>query len=197
MNKENKMLNIALRVMIFLTFIASIVSLGMLGKGLSNLKTDGLDTNNVGERMLDIIADIAGSVTFYYVVTAMTAVCLVLAIITRYKTRLVSYVFKIIFLALTLFGMIAGTEYIGAVRSCADAANLSFSGTDSASVAAALTSGGVSDAENIAKILTNKDEAASALGGYMLPIMVFFVLMITSIHCLVKRNDPNKAGSEE
>ena len=53
--------------------------------------------------------------------------------------------------------------------------------------------------ENVAKTLTNKDEALAAFGGYFLPIFILFILMITSIHCLVKKSDPNNknGGSAE
>ena len=45
----------------------------------------------------------------------------------------------------------------------------------------------------------DKEAAGNALVAYMLPIFILFILTITTIHCLVKKSDPNNknSGSEE
>ena len=198
MNKENKTLNLALRICLIVTWIMSNLSLFVLFSGLKNIETEGLDKDNVGERMLKIISDFSDKTTLYYVTMAMLAGCLVLAVITRYKTRLVSYIFKILGLGISLMTMISGLEYVGAIRECKGLSNLVISGTSTDAVRDALASANFSgDAEKIAKTLTNSDEAASAILGYFLPILILFILMITSIHCLVKKSDPNNANTAE
>ena len=196
MNKENKTLNLALRIGIILTWIMSNVSLFMIFSGLKNINTDGLNKDNVADRMLDVISGFAKNTSLYYVVIGMTGACLLLSIVTRYKTSIVSFIFKILSIGFTLLCLITGTEYINALRSCKDLADGAFSGHDAASVAATLTEAGVADAEAIAKTLTDPDKAAAALGAYLFPILIFFILTITSIHCLVKRSDPNNRNQQ-
>ena len=176
------------------------ISLFVMLSGFSNVDTNGLDKNNVGERLLKVIGDIAGNTTFYYVTFAMLCICLVLAVITRYKTRLVSYIFKILGLVISLMAVGGGFEYIGALGSCKGLSNLAIDGTSTEAVQSALSSAGLTDnVENVAKTLTNSDEAAAAIAGYIFPIFILFILMITSIHCLVKKSDPNNknGGSAE
>lgn len=200
MNKENKTLNLALRIAIIVTWLMSNISLFVMLSGFSNVDTNGLDKNNVGERLLKVIGDIAGNTTFYYVTFAMLCICLVLAVITRYKTRLVSYIFKILGLVISLMAVGGGFEYIGALGSCKGLSNLAIDGTSTEAVQSALSSAGLTDnVENVAKTLTNSDEAAAAIAGYIFPIFILFILMITSIHCLVKKSDPNNknGGSAE
>ncbi len=197
MNKENKTLGLAFRISIIVTWIMSNISLFVLFSGLKNIETEGIDKDNIADRMLKIIGDFADKTTLYYVTLGMLAACLVLCIITRYKTKLVSYIFRIIGLAISLFSMIAGVEYIGALRSC-KGLSLTVTGTKTEEIAAALSAAGLSDnVDNVAKTLTNKDEAAAAFAGYLIPIFILFVLMITSIHCLVKKKDPNNKGENE
>ena len=204
MNKENKTLNLALRIAIIVTWLMSNISLFVLLSGFSNFDTSGIDKDSskslIAERLLNIIGDIAGNTTFYYVTFAMLCICLVLAVITRYKTRLVSYIFKILGLVISLMAVGGGFEYIGALGSCKGLSNLAIDGTSTEAVQSALSSAGLTDnVENVAKTLTNSDEAAAAIAGYIFPIFILFILMITSIHCLVKKSDPNNknGGSAE
>lgn len=198
MNKENKTLNLALRICIILTWVMSNVSLFVFFSGLANIESEGLDEKNFPERLFKIIGDFADKVTLYYVVLGLVAVCLVLSVLTRYKTRMHSFIVKIIFLAISLVSMISGLEYINALGNCKGLSNLTYSGFTADSVASALTSAGCSgDVQNIAQTLTDKEAAANAIGGYIFPIFILFILTITSIHCLVKRHDPNNKNSEE
>ena len=197
MNKENKSLNIALRVCIILTWLMSNVSLIAMMTGLKNIKTEGLDKDNVIDRILEVLGDFGSNTVFYYVTLGMVGACLLLAILTRYKTSIVSFVAKIVFLAFTLTTMIGGLTYVGALGSCGGLANLTVTGTSAEAIQTALTNANFSgDAASVAETLVNKDEAGAALAGYFFPILVLFVLMITSIHCLVKRNDPNNKGDQ-
>ena len=192
MNKENKNLNLALRILIIATWIMSNVSFFMLMTGMKNINTDGLDKDNVGERLFAVLGDFADKVSLYYVVLGMTAACLVLSFITRYKTTLLSFVFKLLALGVTLAGIISGLPYVGAIGKCKGLAELSVASFDQDSVEAALTAGGFSgNASEVAETLIDKDAAGGAVVGYIIPIMFLFILVITSIHCLVKRRDPN------
>jgi len=199
MNTDNKNLNLALRIMLIATWVMSNISIFAIFSGLKNVDTKGLDKDNVAERLLNVISDFASKTIFYYITFGMVAVCLVLAVITRYKTRMVSYVFKILTLGLTLMIFVSGFEYVGALSACKGLSNLTFSGTSQESVAAALASGGLTkDVDSVASTLVNKDAAAAALGAYIVPILILFILMITSIHCLAKKSDPNApAGGNE
>ena len=202
MNKTNKNLGLAMRIAIIVTWIMSNINLFVLLSGFSNFDTSGLDKDSskslIAERLLKIIGDIAGNTTFYYVTFGMIFACLVLAVVSRYKTTLVSFIFKIVGLGFALIFMGGGLEYIGALSSCKGLTNLTIEGTSTDAVQAALSSAGLSDdVEKVAKTLTNKDEALAAFGGYIFPILILFILMITSIHCLVKKSDPNNKGSIE
>ncbi len=198
MNKENKNINLALRICLIVTWIMSNISLFVLFSGLANIETEGLDKDNIGERLLKVISDFSSKTTLYYVTMAMLVVCLVLAVISRYKTTIVSYIFKLLSLLLSLVMMIGGVTYVGALRECSGLSGLVVNGTSKEAVEAALSSANFSgDASKIAETLTNKDEAAAAFAGYLFPIFILFVLMITSIHCLVKKSDPNNKGSIE
>lgn len=199
MNKENKALNLAFRISIIVTWVMTNISLFVLITGFKNIETKDLNEKNFVERLLKIIGDFADKTTLYYVTLALICVCLVLCIITRYKTRLVSYIFRIVGLGFSLIAVIGGMEYISAVRSC-KGLSLAFVGSKTEEIASALSSAGMSDnVDHVAKVLTDSNEAGAAFGGYFIPIIILFILMITSIHCLVKRSDPNKVsgGSEE
>ena len=192
MNKENKNINLALRILIILTWVMSNISVFMLATGLKNIQTEGLDKDNVSERLFAVIGDFANKVTFYYVVLGMTAACLVLSIVTRYKTTLLSFVFKLLTLGVTLASIIAGLPYVNAIGKCKGLSDLTVTAFDQNSVEAALTAGGFSgNPTEVAETLIDKDAAGGAVVGYIIPIMFLFILVITSIHCLVKRRDPN------
>ncbi|MBR6873611.1 MAG: hypothetical protein IKN17_08930 [Ruminococcus sp.] len=196
MNKENKTLNIALRCCIILTWIMSNVNLFMIMSGIKNIEVEGLNKDNVVERLLKVLGDFAQNTTFYYVTFGMLIVCLILGIITRYKTTLVSFVFKLLALGLAAISMISGFTYVGALGSCKGLNGLTITATDKDSIAAALSSAGFTgNAADTADTLCNSDEAAAAIAGYMMPIIILFILVITSIHCLVKRKDPNNKES--
>ena len=68
MNKENKTLNLALRIAIIVTWLMSNISLFVLLSGFSNFDTSGIDKDSskslIAERLLNIIGDIAGNTTF-------------------------------------------------------------------------------------------------------------------------------------
>ena len=198
MNKENKTLNIALRVCIILTWIMSNVSFFGTMMGMKNINIDGLNENNITERLLEVLGDIGSNTYFYYITMGMVGACLLLAILTRYKTRMVSFIFKIVFLGFTLITMIGGIGYVNALGQCSGLSNLTITGTSADAIKASLTAANFSgDAAKVAETLTNKDEAGAALAGYFMPLFVLFVLVITSIHCLVKRNDPNNKGGNQ
>lgn len=198
MNKTNKNLGLAMRIAIIATWIMSNINLFAILSGFKNVDTNGLDKDNIGDRLLKVLSDFASKTTLYYVTFGMIFACLVLAVVSRYKTTLVSFVFKIVGLGFALIFMGGGLEYIGALSSCKGLTNLTIEGTSTEAVQAALSSAGLSDdVEKVAKTLTNKDEALAAFGGYIFPILILFILMITSIHCLVKKSDPNNKGSIE
>ena len=197
MNKENKILHLAFRISIIVTWVMTNISLFMLISGFKNLDTKDLNEKNFGERLLKIIGDFADKTTLYYVTMALICVCLVLCILTRYKTRLVSYIFRIVGLVFSLIVVIGGVEYISAVGSC-KGLSLEVAGTKTEEIASALSSAGMTDnVDHVAKVLTDKNEVGAAFGGYLIPMFILFILAITSIHCLVKRSDPNKAGGSE
>ncbi|MBP1537528.1 MAG: hypothetical protein ILA17_06640 [Ruminococcus sp.] len=200
MNKENKTLNLAFRICLILTWVMSNISFFAMMTGFKNIETDGLNEKNIAERMLKIIGDFGSKTVFYYITFGMLAACVVLAIVTRYKTKLVSYIFRLLGLVLALMTMISGFDYIGALSSCKGLSGIAANGTSKEAVTQALTSAGFSgNASETAKMLTDKDAAGGALAAYILPIIVLFILTITTIHCLVKKKDPNNknGGSEE
>ena len=198
MNKENKSLNLALRILIILTWIMSNISLFAIASGMSKLDTKDLNQDNTAERLLDIIGDFASKTTFYYVTLGMVIECLALAIITRYMTTLVSYIFKILELLIAMMTMISGLNYVNALRACKGLSDIKISGTSAEEVASALSSAGLDkNVDDIAKTLTDANEAGAALAGYMFPILILFILTITSIHCLVKKKDPNNKNKAE
>ena len=198
MNKENKSLNIALRICIIVTWIMSNVSFVMLASGMKNINVEGLNNDNFADRVLEVLGDIGSNTVFYYVTLGMVGACLLLAILTRYKASMVSFIAKIIFLGYTIFTMISGLSYVGALGSCGGLADLKVSGTSAEAVQTALTSAGFSgDAAKVAETLTNKDELGYALAGYFLPIFILFILFITSLHCLIKKSDPNSKGANQ
>lgn len=203
MNKTNKNLGLAMRIAIIVTWIMTNISVFVLLSGFANFDKGALDSKNpdkqkTAQEVLKIIGDLGSKTTLYYVTFGLIAVCLALAVISRYKTTLVSFIFKIVGLGFALLFMGAGMNYIGALSSCKGLSNLTVDGTSTEAVQAALSSAGFSgDAAETAKILTNKDEALAAFGGYIFPILILFILMITSIHCLVKKSDPNNKGSIE
>ncbi len=198
MNKENKSLNLALRILIILTWIMSNISLFAIASGMSKLDTNDLKQDNMAERLLDIIGDFASKTTFYYITLGMVIACLALSIITRYKTTLVSYIFKILSLLLAMMTLISGLTYVNALRACKGLSDIKISGTSAEEVASALSSAGLDkNVDDIAKTLTDANEAGAALAGYMFPILILFILTITSIHCLVKKKDPNNKNKAE
>ena len=203
-NKENKTLGLALRICLIVTWLMTNISVFVLLSGFANFDKGALDSKNpdkqkTAQEVLKIIGDLGSKTTLYYVTFGLIAVCLALAVISRYKTKTVSYVFKIIFLLFSISTMAGGFEFLSALRSCKGLSALSATGTSKDAVAQALSSAGFSgNAADTANILTSKEQVGNALGGYLIPLFVLFVIMITSIHCLVKKKDPNaKSSSEE
>ena len=194
MNKTNKGLNVILRLLIIVTWIASNISIVMLSSGIKNIETEGLSAENTGERLLKIISDFAGNTIYYYVTLGLLGGCLFFAILTRYKTRIVSYIFKILALGIALLSMLAGLDYVNAISACKGLNNLVVTGTDAASVASSLSAAGLTEnVDQIAKTLTDSNESGAAVAGYFFPVIILFILVITSIHCLAKHSDPNAA----
>lgn len=204
-NKENKNLNLALRICLIVTWVMTNISVFVLLSGFANFDKGALDSKNpdkqkTAQEVLKIIGDLGSKTTLYYVTFGMLFACLVLAIVSRYKTTIVSFVFKILSIGLAILIMGSGLNYISALGSCKGLSNLTVDGTSTEAVQAALSSAGFSgDAAETAKILTNQDELFLAIAGYIFPIIILFILAITSIHCLVKKKDPNNknGGSEE
>ncbi len=192
-NKENKTLGLALRICLIATWVMSCISVFVLMTGLKNIQTDGLDKDNVGVRLVRIVGDFGDKTTLYYVTFGMLIACLVLAVVSKYKTKTVSYIFKIIGLGISVIAMASGFEYISALRSCKGLPALSVTSTSKDAVAQALSSAGFSgNAAQTAGILTSKEQGSDLFGGYFFPLLILFILLITSIHCLVKKNDPNQ-----
>lgn len=192
-NKENKTLGLALRICLIATWVMSCISIVVLMTGLKNIQTDGLDKDNVGVRLVRIIGDFGDKTTLYYVTFGMLIACLVLAVVSKFKTKTVSYIFKIIGLGISVIAMASGFEYISALRSCKGLPALSVTSTSKDAVAQALSSAGFSgNAAQTAGILTSKEQGSDLFGGYFFPLLILFILLITSIHCLVKKNDPNQ-----
>ena len=192
-NKENKTLGLALRICLIATWVMSCISVFVLMTGLKNIQTDGLDKDNVGVRLVRIVGDFGDKTTLYYVTFGMLIACLVLAVVSKYKTKTVSYIFKIIGLGISVIAMVSGFEYISALRSCKGLPALSVTSTSKDAVAQALSSAGFSgNAAQTAGILTSKEQGSDLFGGYFFPLLILFILLITSIHCLVKKNDPNQ-----
>ena len=192
-NKENKTLGLALRICLIATWVMSCISVFVLMTGLKNIQTDGLDKDNVGVRLVRIVGDFGDKTTLYYVTFGMLIACLVLAVVSKYKTKTVSYIFKIIGLGISVIAMASGFEYISALRSCKGLPALSVTNTSKDAVAQALSSAGFSgNAAQTAGILTSKEQGSDLFGGYFFPLLILFILLITSIHCLVKKNDPNQ-----
>ena len=199
-NKENKTLGLALRICLIVTWLMTNISVFVLLSGFANFdKAKNPDKQKTAQEVLKIIGDLGSKTTLYYVTFGLIAVCLALAVISRYKTPLVSFIFKIVGLGFALLFMGAGMNYIGALSSCKGLSNLTVDGTSTEAVQTALSSAGFSgDAAETAKILTNQDELFLAIAGYIFPIIILFILTITSIHCLVKKKDPNaKSSSSE
>ncbi len=192
-NKENKTLGLALRICLIATWVMSCISVFVLMTGLKNIQTDGLDKDNVGVRLVRIVGDFGDKTTLYYVTFGMLIACLVLAVVSKYKTKTVSYIFKIIGLGISVIAMVSGFEYISALRSCKGLPALSVTSTSKDAVAQALSSAGFSgNAAQTAGILTSKEQGSDLFVGYFFPLLILFILLITSIHCLVKKNDPNQ-----
>lgn len=198
-NKENKTLGLALRICLIVTWVMSNISIYVMATGLKNIEKDGLNEDNIGVRVIKILGDFGDKTTLYYVTFGMLIACLILAVVSKYKTKTVSYVFKIIFLLFSISTMAGGFEFLSALRSCKGLSALSATGTSKDAVATALSSAGFSgNAADTANILTSKEQVGNALGGYLIPLFVLFVIMITSIHCLIKKKDPNaKSSSSE
>ena len=147
----------------------------------------------MGVRLVRIVGDFSDKTTLYYVTFGMLIACLVLAVVSKYKTKTVSYIFKIIGLGISVIAMASGFEYISALRSCKGLPALSVTSTSKDAVAQALSSAGFSgNAAQTAGILTSKEQGSDLFGGYFFPLLILFILLITSIHCLVKKNDPNQ-----
>ena len=194
MNKNNKMLGLAMRIAIIVTWVMTNISVFVLLSGFANFDKGALDPKNpdkqkTAQEVLKIIGDLGSKTTLYYVTFGLIAVCLALAVISRYKTPLVSFIFKIVGLGFALLFMGAGMNYIGALSSCKGLSNLTVNGTSTEAVQTALSSAGFSgDAAETAKILTNQDELFLAIAGYIFPIIILFILTITPFPFLILIN---------
>ena len=199
MNKTNKYLNIALRCGIFVSFILACASFGMIIGSFKNLKVEGLDENNVVERILGIIPDMTGAFKVYTIVVIVLGITLVLSILTRYKARIVSLIFRPLTLLICFMTFVSGMPVANAFNKLATYSNLNITAHDKESLAASLTASGVSadDVTRISEDLSNKDNLLVVIGAYFIVPFLVFILVCTSIHCLVKSKDPNNKGESE
>ncbi|MBO5576390.1 MAG: hypothetical protein J5956_08885 [Ruminococcus sp.] len=197
MNKDNKILGLAMRFCIIITWIVCNISLFVMLTGMKNVDVDGMDKDNAAERMLKVIGDFGDKTTLYYVTFGMLIICLVLAVLSKYKTGKGAFIAKIVFLFMSVYSAFGGFEYLKAL-SDVKGIKLAVSGTSTDAITKALSDAGYSgNAESVAKTLGDKDAASALIAGYFFPLLVLFVLMITSIHCLVKKKDPNCTQSSE
>lgn len=197
MNKDNKILGLAMRFCIIITWIMCNISLFVMLTGIKNVDVEGMDKDNAAERMLKVVGDFGDKTTLYYVTFGMLIICLVLAVLSKYKTGKVAFIAKIVFLFLSVYAAFGGFEYIKALSDL-EGVKLNVSGTSVEAITKALTDANFSgNAESVAKTLGDKNALGSLVSGYFFPILVLFVLTITSIHCLVKKKDPNSTQSSE
>lgn len=210
MNKTNKYLNLALRCMIFLAFVMTIVLWAAAFNGFYETFKDSADEltkltgkeqeTKIIETFLSGVNKFGSAFTLYIVEVIILAVTAVLSLLTRYKTRVVSFVFRTLTLILTAFIFFEGIGIPNAFKKLSTYTDLTITAHDKDSLIASLTAGGVSSADvnSISDALANKEQIASTIMAYFIGPLFLFILVITSIHCLVKRNDPNNsAGSEE
>ena len=207
MNKTNKYLNIALRVMIFASFIMIFVLWGSLFKAVGDTFSKDMDMNGLSsseqteaivERFLENIDKFIGAFNLYKVELVMLAVTAVLSILTRYKTRAVSFVFRTLALVLQVGIFFSGLALPQAFSKLGTYKDLAISATDKDSLVQSLTDNGVtaSDIDKIADTLTSQQEIGNTLLAYLGVPFVLFILVITSIHCLAKKSDPNNPQSD-
>ena len=207
MNKTNKNLNIALRVMIFASFIMIFVLWGSLFKAAGDtfskdMNLDGLSSSEqtevIVERFFFFFDKFIGAFNLYKVELVMLAVTAVLSILTRYKTRMVSFIFRTLALVLQAGIFFSGLALPQAFAKLGTYKDLAVSATDKDSLVQSLTDNGVTaaDVEKIADTLTSQEEIANTLLAYLGVPFVLFILVITSIHCLAKRSDPNNPQSD-
>ena len=193
MNKTNKYLNIALRCGIIASFVLSIVSFGLMLGGLKNIDTNGLDKDNFVERFLAIINDMTGAAKVYIIVMIVLGITLILSVITRYKARLVSLVFRTLTLLICFVTFFGGLRVANALNTLGTYSDLNIVAHNKDTLIESLTANGVTaaDVTKIADDLTDKDSVAMVLAAYMIVPLLLFILICTSIHCLAKRKDPN------
>lgn len=197
MNKDNKILGLAMRFCIIITWIMCNISLFVMLTGMKNVDVDGMDKDNAAERMLKVIGDFGDKTTLYYVTFGMLIICLVLAVLSKYKTGKGAFIAKIVFLFMSVYSAFSGFEYLKAL-SDVKGIKLDVSGTSVDAISKALADANFSgNAESVAKTLGDKDAVGALVSGYFFPLLVLFVLTITSIHCLVKKKDPNNTQSSE
>lgn len=207
MNKTNKYLNIVLRVMIFASFIMIFVLWGSLFKAAGDtfskdMNLDGLSSSEqtevIVERFLENIDKFIGAFSLYKVELVMLAVTAVLSILTRYKTRMVSFIFRTLALVLQVGIFFSGLALPQAFSKLGTYKDLAISATDKDSLVQSLTDNGVtaSDIDKIADTLTSQQEIGNTLLAYLGVPFVLFILVITSIHCLAKKSDPNNPQSD-
>ena len=197
MNKDNKILGLAMRFCIIITWIVCNISLFVMLTGMKNVDIDGMDKDNAAERMLRVIGDFGDKTTLYYITFGMLIICLILAVLSKYKTGKGAFIAKIVFMFMSVYSAFGGFEYLKAL-SDVKGVKLDVSGTSVDAISKALADANFSgNAESVAKTLGDKDAVGSLVAGYFFPLLVLFVLMITSIHCLVKKKDPNSTQSSE
>ncbi len=200
MNKTNKYLNIALRCMIFVSFVMMIVLWGAFFKAFgkafvdSGVKIAGLSTEEqsrvIVEQFLGSLNEFTGAFTLYYVELVFLCITALLSLLTRYKAKIVSFIFRTLTLLLTVLVFFGGAEVPMAISKLGNYSGLSITAHDKESLISSLTANGVSaaDVDSIAATLSDKEQIGGTLVAYVFVPMLLFILVITSIHCLVKRS---------
>lgn len=199
MSTTNKRLDLIFRCGIFLSLILTVANQGIFLSGLKNIKIEGLDENNFIERFLGAVNDFSDGIVIYSITIGVLAVCTVLSLMTRYKARLTSMIFRTSALAVCTVSYLSGLTAERAVSKLTGYAGVTVSAAGRDSLMTCLSSQGVSadDVTFISDTLTDTGRLFSLCSAMFLIPSVLAVLTVTSIHCFIKHSDPNAPASGE
>ncbi|MBR1383160.1 MAG: hypothetical protein IJ555_05035 [Ruminococcus sp.] len=190
MNKESKALNTAFRLIVFITFVMTSVSISVFLYYVLKMNTS--KSGNKLEDTAFLLDKLSLTFKMYDYILVALIICLIASLATRYRATMISYITRNILLIFTLFRQFKGRtapaaflKFLGYLEK----ANIDYYGMTDRELENALLDSGIKQAEldRLDGLITEGNLNATLLAA-VTAMVVLFLLSLTSMHSLLKKD---------
>ena len=193
MFKEAKLLNIIFRIGMFALFIMTVISLSMMFILLGKIMND--QSQSQGEALYNAVPVMRGAFGLYYYIFVLCAVCIIISVLSGYGTYPAAVFFRTVSLAGCAVLFFRGLSVAKLFKTLADiVSQMTYEemiNTSDSEIEALFEQKGYSTAELDAFLNSNESEDAALymLLAYLVSMVVFLILAITSVKSLSKQSE--------